>query len=384
MEDYTIDYHLNILMAVEADKWMTFAAPFDITDLTIIEAADEDSVSLLTKASARNAIADANMDFCYRMSNLIVPEITGGRTASHTLSTVATLSINNIKNARTQAGLSAGNRGVYPLNHYDGTNIRSAHYYLYEIDGNDDSFTTDEAGENLNIRWIPVAKKASDARKDSSILMHKGHVYAIQFPYCPLCNDVDTRTYYDYWTGKLVIFHGYGPQTVSGSNAQTNIKNTTTAAGTARLTGNYTFKEMSLNAKTAYLHDSSTDLFTLNTSTATIKPTQGYMLFTAPVNSPQVASFSRAGRVVSYVQDEEVTTDSHVPSIGDQTSMLLYRLDGGFAIDPVRSQQVKLYDMRGQVLFSGYLIEGTHHPFYLSQGLYVLQGEYETLKVLVE
>ena len=383
-EDYTIDYHLNILMAVEADKWMVFAAPFDITDLTIIEAADEDSVSLLTKANARNAIADANMNFCYRMSNLIVPEITGGRTASHTLSTVATLSINNIKNARTQAGLSAGNRGVYPLDHYDGTNIRSAHYYLYEIDGTDDSFTTDDAGENLNIRWIPVAEKASEARKGSSKLMQKGHVYAIQFPYCPLCNDLDSRTYYDYWTGKLVIFHGYGPQTVKGSNAQNAIKNTTTDPGTARLVGNYTFKDMSLNANTAYLHDSSTDLFTRNTSTATIKPTQGYMLFTAPVNSLQVASFSRAGRVVSYVQDEEVTTDSHVPSIGDRTSMLLYRLDGGFAIDPVRSQQVKLYDMRGQVLFSGYLTEGTRHPFYLSQGLYVLQGEYETLKVLVE
>lgn len=384
-EDYTIDYHLNILMAVEADKWMVFAAPFDITDLTIIEAADEDSVSLLTKANARNAIADANMDFCYRMSNLIVPEITGGRTASHTLSTVATLSINNIKNARTQAGLSAGNRGVYPLDHYDGTNIRSAHYYLYEIDGTDDSFTTDDAGENLNIRWIPVAEKASEARKGSSKLMQKGHVYAIQFPYCPLCNDVDSRTYYDYWTGKLVIFHGYGPQTVKGSNAQNDIKTTTTKPGTARLVGNYTFKDMTLNANNkAYLHDSKTDLFTINTSTATIKPTQGYMLFTAPVNSPQVASFSRAGRVVSYVQDEEVTTDSHVPSIGDRTSMLLYRLDGGFAIDPVRSQQVKLYDMRGQVLFSGYLTEGTRHPFYLSQGLYVLQGEYETLKVLVE
>lgn len=384
-EDYTIDYHLNILMAVEADKWMIFAAPFDITDLTIIEAADEDSVSLLTKDNARNAIADANMDFYYRMSNLIVPEITGGRTASHTLSTVAVMSVNNIKNARTQAGLSAGNRGVYPLDHYDGTNIRSAHYYLYEIDGTDDSFTTDEAGKNLNIRWIPVAEKASEARKGSSKLMQKGHVYAIQFPYCPLCNDVDSRTYYDYWTGKLVIFHGYGPQTVKGSDAQNDIKKTTTDPGTARLVGNYTFKDMTLNANNkAYLHDSKTDLFTLNTSTATIKPTQGYMLFTAPVNSPQVASFSRAGRVVSYVQDEEVTTDSHVPSIGDRTSMLLYRLDGGFAIDPVRSQQVKLYDMRGQVLFSGYLTEGTHHPFYLSQGLYVLQGEYETLKVLVE
>lgn len=383
-EDYSIGRHLNIMMNVEADKWMTFVAPFDITDVKVIEIAYEDSISQLSKADALAAQAEASINFFYKMANYIIPSLSGGRTVSHDLNTVLGVSGNDVNNERRQAGLQNLPFGQFDLDHYDGTNLWDANYYLYEIEGAYNTFTTSGTGSDLDIRWIPVKEKASKARKDSSILMHQGHVYAIQFPYCPLCNDVDSRTYYDYWTGKFIIFHGYGPQTVFGSNAQTTIKNISTDAGTARLTGNYTFKDMSLNAGTAYLHNTENDQFERNDAAATIKPTQGYMLFTAPVNSPQVASFSRAGRVVSYVQDEEVTTDSHVPSIGDRTSMLLYRLDGGFAIDPVRSQQVKLYDMRGQVLFSGYLTEGTHHPFYLSQGLYVLQGEYETLKVLVE
>lgn len=383
-EDYPIGRHLNIMMNVEADRWMTFVAPFDITDVKVIEIAYEDSISQLSKKDALAAQADASINFFYKMANYIIPSLSGGRTVSHDLNTVLGVSGNDVNNERRQAGLQNLPFGQFDLDHYDGTNLWDANYYLYEIEGAYNTFTTSGTGSDLDIRWIPVKEKASKARKDSSILMHQGHVYAIQFPYCPLCNDLDTRTYYDYWTGKFIIFHGYGPQTVKGSNAQTAIKNTNTDPGTACLVGNYTFKDMSLNAGTAYLHNTKNDQFEINKAEATIKPTQGYMLFTEPVNSPQVASFSRAGRVVSYVQDEEVTTDSHVPSIGDRTSMLLYRLDGGFAIDPVRSQQVKLYDMRGQVLFSGYLTEGTHHPFYLSQGLYVLQGEYETLKVLVE
>ncbi|MGN1247919.1 MAG: hypothetical protein ACI4UO_04955, partial [Paludibacteraceae bacterium] len=308
-EDYPIGRHLNIMMNVEADKWMTFVAPFDITDVKVIEIAYEDSISQLSKEDALAAQADASINFFYKMANYIIPSVSGGRTVSHDFYTVLRVSGNDINNDRKLAGLSTLPFGIFDLDHYDGTNLWDANYYLYEIDGEDDIFTTAGTGSDLNIQWTPIAKKASEARKDSSVLMKKGHVYAIQFPYCPMCNDVDSRSYYDYWTGKFIIFHGYGPQTVSGSNAQTTIQNTTTAAGTARLTGNYTFKDMSLNARTAYLHDTETDLFTLNTSTATIKPTQGYMLFTAPVNSLQVASFSRAGRVMSYVQDEEVTTD---------------------------------------------------------------------------
>ncbi len=383
-EDYQIDRHLNIMMTVEADRWITFVAPFDISDVSVIEAADEDTLATLSKTDALRVQAEANIDLNYRLSNVIVEDLAGGRTTSTSLQELIPNNIRAMQWARTQAGLNPGNRGYYPLTHYDGTNMRQANWYLYEIDSEDDTFTSAGTGEDLDIKWRPVSKTAEAARADSSVLMHKGKVYAMQFPYCPLCNDVDTRTKYDYWTGKFVVFHGYGPQTVAGTNEQTTIKGTSVSPGTARMTGNYTFGEMTLPASSAYLHNTSNDMFELNTASATVKPGQGYMLYSAPTGARKVAAFSRMGRVMSYVEDENVTTDSHVPTIGDRQTLIAYDMDGGVNVEVLRSQQVRVYDMRGQLLYSDYLTEGTTCPFYLTQGLYLLRGEYETLKIIVD
>lgn len=383
-EDYQIDRHLNIMMTVEADRWITFVAPFDISDVSVIEAADEDTLATLSKTDALRVQAEANIDLNYRLSNVIVEDLAGGRTTSTSLQELIPNNIRAMQWARTQAGVNPGNRGYYPLTHYDGTNMRQANWYLYEIDSEDDTFTSAGTGEDLDIKWRPVSKTAEAARADSSVLMHKGKVYAMQFPYCPLCNDVDTRTKYDYWTGKFVVFHGYGPQTVAGTNEQTTIKGTSVSPGTARMTGNYTFGEMTLPASSAYLHNTSNDMFELNTASATVKPGQGYMLYSAPTGARKVAAFSRMGRVMSYVEDENVTTDSHVPTIGDRQTLIAYDMDGGVNVEVLRSQQVRVYDMRGQLLYSDYLTEGTTCPFYLTQGLYLLRGEYETLKIIVD
>lgn len=383
-KDYEIDKHLNIMMTVEADRWITFVAPFDICDVSVVEVADEDTLATFTKADALKRQAKENIDLCYRLSNVLVEKLAGGRTTSTPLHELIPNNIRSIQWARQQEGKAPGNSGYYPLTHYDGTNMRQANWYLYEIDSEDDTFQSDETGANLNIHWKPVSKTAEAARADSSVLMHKGKVYAMQFPYCPLCNDVDTRTKYDYWTGKFVVFHGYGPQTVAGTNEQTTIKGTSVSPGTARMTGNYTFGEMTLPASSAYLHNTGNDMFELNTASATVKPGQGYMLYSAPAGARKVAAFSRMGRVMSYVEDENVTTDAHVPTIGDRQTLIAYDMDGGVNVEVLRSQQVRVYDMRGQLLYSDYLTEGTTCPFYLTQGLYLLRGEYETLKIIVD
>lgn len=383
MEDYQIDRHLNIMMTVEADRWITFVAPFDISDVSVIEAADEDTLATLSKTDALSVQAEANIDLNYRLSNVIVEDLAGGRTTSTSLQELIPNNIRAMQWARTQAGLNPGNRGYYPLTHYDGTNMRQANWYLYEIDSEDDTFQSDETGANLNIHWKPVSKTAESARADSSVLMHKGKVYAMQFPYCPLCNDVNTRDYYDYWTGKFVVFHGYGPQTVAGTNAHNAIKAISVISGTARMIGNYTFGEMTLSAKSAYIHNTSNDIFELNESATTIKPGQGYMLY-APAGALKVSAISRSGRIVSYTEDENVSTGSHVPTIGDHNSLIVYIIEGGFSVEAIRGQQIRLYDLRGQLLYSGYLAEGTVCPFYEAQGLYLLRGEYETVKIMVK
>lgn len=382
-KDYTIHKELVSMVAVKADRWMAFVAPFDIYEVRIIEAADEDTLALKysnDKAGALAYQATENICFSYKLANYVVKDLAGGRTTSMSFNDLAGMCIRNMAYDAKQ---SKYNRGYYTLDHYDGSNIMTANYYLYEIDNEKDTciFPTDGTGTALEIKWKPVATKASAARADSSALMKKGHVYAIQFPYCPMCNDVDTRTTYDYWTGKLIVFHGTGPQKVSGTNRQAAITSATAEAGKAVLTGNYTFANLSAPAG-IYAHNTKNDLFERTSSATTIKPMQGYMLFSSPIANATALSISRAGRI-SYEYDSDITTDDHIPTIGSRASMLVYRTDNGFAVDPVRTQRVMLYNLNGQLLFNGTLTEGERHGFNLTQGIYLLKGEEEIIKVMV-
>lgn len=384
-QDYTIQKELVSMVAVEADQWMAFVAPFDIYDVRIIEAADEDTLSQKyanNKTEALKYQANENINFSYKLANYVVKDLAAGRTSSMSFSDITGMCIRSMAYDAGQG--TKYNRGCYPLDHYDGTNIWTANYYLYEIDNADGSctFPTNGTGTALEIKWKPVSKKASAARADSSVLMQKGHVYAIQFPYCPMCNDVATRTTYDYWTGKFIVFLGKGPQTVSGTNAHSAITGATVEAGNAALTGNYTFANMTAPAG-IYAHNTTNDLFERTSSSTTIKPMQGYMLFRSPIANATALSISRAGRI-SYEYESDITTDNHIPSIGTRTSMLVYRTDNGFAVDPVRTQRVMLYNLNGQLLFNGVLTEGERHGFNLTQGIYLLKGEYEIIKVMVD
>lgn len=383
-KDYTIHKELVSMVAVEADRWMAFVAPFDIYDVRIIEAADEDTLSQKyanNKTEALKYQANENINFSYKLANYVVKDLAAGRTSSMSFSDITGMCIRSMAYDAGQG--TKYNRGCYPLDHYDGTNIWTANYYLYEIDNADGSctFPTNGTGTALEIKWKPVSKKASAARADSSVLMQKGHVYAIQFPYCPMCNDVATRTTYDYWTGKFIVFLGKGPQTVSGTNAHSAITGATVEAGNAALTGNYTFANMTAPAG-IYAHNTTNDLFKRTSSSTTIKPMQGYMLFSSPIANATALSISRAGRI-SYEYDSDITTDDHIPTIGSRASMLVYRTDNGFAVDPVRTQRVMLYNLNGQLLFNGTLTEGERHGFNLTQGIYLLKGEEEIIKVMV-
>ena len=382
-KDYTIHKELVSMVAVEADRWMAFVAPFDIYEVRIIEAADEDTLALKYSNDKDGALAyqaTENICFSYKLANYVVKDLAGGRTTSMSFNDLAGMCIRNMAYDAQQ---SKYNRGYYTLDHYDGSNIMTANYYLYEIDNAEDTciFPTDRTGTALEIKWKPVATKASAARADSLVLMKKGHVYAIQFPYCPMCNDVDTRTTYDYWTGKLIVFHGKGPQKVSGTNRQDAIRSATAEAGKAVLTGNYTFANLNAPAG-IYAHNTKNDLFERTSSATTIKPMQGYMLFSSPIANATALSISRAGRI-SYEYDSDITTDDHIPTIGSRASMLVYRTDNGFAVDPVRTQRVMLYNLNGQLLFNGTLTEGERHGFNLTQGIYLLKGEEEIIKVMV-
>lgn len=355
--DYVIQKHLNIVKAIEADKWITFVAPFDIQQVTVLEHRSIVSEATLAKLTKQEAIlrqAKAYLQMFYTMSDFILPDANGRTTST------------------TMQGLLYQMKPE-TLTHYDGTNIREAHYYLYELDNLnvDGSFSSSATGENLEITWKPVGPV-----EEGYTIMKKGYVYAMQFPYCPLCGDEDTR--YDYWSGKYIWFYGKGPQTISGSNAQTAMKTNALSPGTAILKGNSTFKNMSLSAGSAYVHNTSNDLFETKNTTYSAKPLEAFMLYN-PLAARMPKAISRSGKMIYEEQ-----TATGLPTIGDRTSLTAYADNMQIHLTALQAQHAVIYDMHGQVLFDGQLSEGEQMSVSAPQGMYIVKGTYEIIKLIVD
>ena len=354
---YTIYENLNMFKVVQADTWYTFTAPYNVHEISVIET-KESTINKKKRTEAIELQAKDNLSVFYNIESFVIPN-DEGRASSLTLPEL----------------LPSAGGTIEKLTHYDGTNIMSANYYLYEL--KDEEFSTTGTGENLAIKWKPVNR--DDADKP---LMYRGKTYAIQFPWCPMCNDLDKRDYYDYWSNKMILFYGKGPQTVAGTDYHSSILETTPAKGYATLTGNSTFADMTLpEEKTGYVHNMTDDYFVLNTSDYTLKPTEGYLLYNSG-GSNMPARISRSGQI-EY--DENVETGvGGVPTVGDRTSLMLYGAYDGFELLSLCEQFVTVYNLQGNFIFQQYMAEGEHLYVATGAGIFIVRGESETIKVMVE
>lgn len=218
----------------------------------------------------------------------------------------------------------------------------------------------------------------------------------MQFPYCPGCDDPENRDYWDYWTGKFIIMEGDGPQTIKGSNAQTEQFTAYNVDNSASLRGNATFAKMQVPNYTgateylsnAFFHTSGTSRFTSSADqeTGNIEPTNVFLLAnpdTRTLSSASkriVTSISVETGDVSY---EDVTEDrSGVPTIGGDHTLFVTRTDNGINIAVHTPQHVRIYSSDGALVFDGH-IDTTMDMAIISTGIYVVCGEKEVLKVLV-
>lgn len=372
---FQIEKGLNMLKSVEADTWYCFVAPYDIHNVYVMELGESQVSSQVEdadKTAREKAIelqAEKNLALWERFYYEIFPDATG-RTAPKPFQEVL-----------------GGAATIVPLYHYNGTasaddnfgtNLFKANYYLYELEN--ETFKTSGTGDQLAIKWIPVKREGSSGQA----LMEQGEVYAIQFPYCPMCNDLDDRDYYDYWTNKYIYFYGKGPQMVQGSEYHSTILDINPSEEYATLVGNSTFADYTLSE--GYVHETDInsddrDFFVLKTN-ETIKPTQGYMLYTPTSPSQMPIRISRSGKI--EYPDGTTTDADGVPTIGDRQSLMLYDALDGFDILALLSQVVTVYDMQGNLIFRQQINEGGRAHIPAVQGLYVVKGEYETIKVMVD
>ncbi len=360
--EYKIDKHLNILKTVQADTWYAFTAPFSIHDVSVIETLRDAQINAAERSVAMNMQGQDNFFVIYKQRNFLIP-------SSGTPSPLPLTDL--IKKKDSDGGI------IVPITHYDGTNMMTANYYLYELDVEEGKteFSTTGTSENLAIKWKPVKRNAGEP------LMYPGKTYAIQFPYCPMCNDLADRDYYDYWSNKMIVFHGNGPQTIQGTSYHSTILGASPTVNYATLTGNSTFADMTLEAKVGYVHNTTNDYFELNTSDYVVKPTEGYMLYNSPT-SRMPERISRSGKMI---YGDNTTTDTEgVPTINDRTSLMLFDAMDGIEILSLSEQVVMVYNLQGNLIFRQQMTAGEQIYVATGSGIFVVRGESETIKVMVD
>lgn len=375
VEQYQITRNINMLKVVQADTWYTFTAPFNVHEISVIEANNgtyqESTIATKSRADAMTLQAKANLHFWYGIYTLILP---------NDELRASSLTFNEL------LGQSSVLQNKIKLNHYNGEdNLMDAHYYLYELHPDslvDGHISTNGTGTTLNIDWKPVATPAAGAP-----ILTQGKVYAMQFPWCPMCNDLSRRDYYDYWSNKMILFYGAGGehgQTIAGINSHSEIISNAwpTTGATATLAGNSTFADMTLvAADNAYVHKTASDYFERNNASYVVKPTEGFLLYN-PGGNPMPARISRSGQI-EYDENSETGVDG-VPTVGDRTSLMLFGAYDGIEVLALHEQLVTVYNLQGNIIFQQYMTAGEQVYVATGAGIYVVRGESEAIKVMIE
>ena len=428
--DYVIKDRVYYVTTATADMWMTFTPPFDVENVYVIETYSEKELqkvkSTSTTMTKRQAVmkeqAKHNADFAafygvsmalYSTSSIAFWEI-----CDQFIAWAKQEDMNN-KDAQGNPLYTSGDynlRGEYKLQHYNGSNSASSNYYLYENAGN---WTIDKQNEgNFTTQWrIPD--------ESDGVLMNKGVAYSMLFPYCTGCgagNPIEDREFWDYWSGKFIIFESVAGatiedaegnaigHTIKGSNfvAATDPNSTADGdwvfedfndAGTdAIVTGNSTFSLMSTTESELYVYqpdvisyetfyrnvDYESDGKTEKEQTTSIHPTTAFLLATpAPQGNMPARGVKRTGEII-YGKDNtatDVNPGGNIPTVGGGNDLFITSTEEGINIAVAEPQYVRVLSSTGAVLFSG-MVQTAVDVALPTTGVYVITGENEVHKIL--
>ena len=293
-------------------------------------------------------------------------------------------------------------RGRYELIPYytkaDGSaNWAEANFYLNENKGN---WQLSDDGYSFNTNW----EMLTETEATDGVLLEKGKTYSMMFPYCTGCgDDLSSREYWDYWSGKFLIFESTdgtktGGHIIDGSNLFDSIPFATDPdLGYAIVSGNSTFSYLETSDPDVYTYQANfkaerfmpnRDFETQEALTAQIMPTTAFLwtnLYTP--SNVRVRSVARTGEI-DYVTDENPDnngsqngTSGHIPTVGGGNDLFITAIDGGINIAVAAPQMVKVISSTGSILFAGHISTATDVQL-PTHGIYIVSGENEVQKIM--
>lgn len=257
-EDYTILDHIYYVCPAKADEWMTFAAPFDVNRVWVLESFSEDSLARMTAYGTED-----DYDYLPQREVILREQAKHNADFAGFFAVVVALGSNTSFDEIFRDYLAWGKAQDKANGLWDGVSeyeLRSkkalkpmmtqtqtmtktqttGEFYLKESVGN---WMLSEDMSLLLPRWEVPAAAATYDPANPTTLMQKGHVYSMLFPYYYGTEQMDTeseREEWDYWSGKLLILEGKG-QKVSGKKRQREMQQAlSVSANEGVMSGNFT------------------------------------------------------------------------------------------------------------------------------------------------
>lgn len=389
---YTITDKVYYITTATADIWQTFTAPFDVSKIYVVETFPETE---LEKVGTRQEIlqeqAKHNADFA---------AFFGVAMAMGTPKDFETIFSSYLKWAEKQDEDSLGFswdkgalRGKQELVPYIGNNWREANFYLNENKG-DWQLKSDYS---FDVQWETL--KVEDIA--DGILLHKGKTYSMMFPYCPGCEfEMDERTYWDYWSGKFLIFESpNAPQTINGRDflnkpeTQTGyIFNEVPSDGFVKVSGNSTFARLKTNRSNVYVYEPSLPFYGMEgflpaDKDAIVEPTTAFLYGDVPTdaNGAPARRVMRTGEIIYDQQDDNTgdgtMTGGDIPTVGGGNDLYITETATGINIAVAEPQHVRVMSATGALLFNG-MVQTSVDVALPTNGVYVITGENEVHKIL--
>ena len=382
---FKVENKVYYIVPAQADVWMAFTAPFNVEKLWIMETRTENDLledakmlqikdpTLNDRAAMLKAQARHNADFA---------SFFGVAMALESKKPFDDIYQDYMGWARLQDG-GTTQRGKQQLVHFDGTNWSTADYYLYE-NGGEVSYNLEDL--KINVNWQTISTR--------DVLMKKGTTYSLFFPYCMGCwVDGEERDFWDYWTGKFLIFESTAGDAnghlVDGTESQ--VWQNITSGNAMYIVGNTALSEVQIPYnESIYPYLSAThDIAMFKPMDAenlveVLKPTQAFLYanITAPAGQ-KVTGIKRTGEII-YDDDNNGNqngTSGHIPTVGGGNDLFITSIEGGINVAVAAPQYVRVLSSTGSVIYSG-MIQTALDIQLPSLGMYVVSGEKEVQKVM--
>ena len=407
---YTIAHGLYTMLSFETNRWYTLSMPYDVANIYVLETTetqrqpDEPVVypdpERKDKFLKRQGEADGALASTIITS--LCPDIFSGKGSGAYM--------NLIDIARKQ--LNREPIRLFPYSPDAGYGADKAHFYLYEQKPDIIDEWSNEAllwslsgdADDYSQKWQPVTPEPfkEDKYTDQegkpvpagNIWMKKGHVYSLFLP------DSESSRY---WDGKYLIFEGYGPQNIDGRQKHNSsnplipdfmqqqdldvyleLDETDEFYGHyGYMQGNSTFCNYTTTEEVFFPVKSGKDYIFQKQSAGQVLLPCDVMMVLSTEDTQKYDAITRQGKATTQQSSEsaQVKADDNVPKVSDVA--LVAKASDGIVLYSYAAQQVNIYTLDGRLLYSDTLSDGSVVRVPAASGVYLVQGQEQTYKLIV-